>query len=181
MKLVIVINQQAAAAMGDLDLIDCAILDWLTTICNSRNERVAAERWRGKTWVNYHKLMTDMPLLGFSTKSAVSKRLKKLQQHGYLTLQTHQQRTYIDITPKCERLTLDRSQPFPRSNTAGKTVSHVPRSRFPQATNNPTRIINYKKSGHAPHSNDGYRRAKARATWLKSRPGISFDLWYQQQ
>lgn len=182
MKLVIVINQQAATALGDLDLIDCAILDWLMTICNSRNERIAAERRQGKTWVNYHKLMNDMPLLGFSTKSAVSKRLKKLQQNGYITLHTHQQRTYIDITAKCDRLVT--SKPLPHGNTAPKTVAYRQQNRFPTATNNTNKTENYKRSEknirENNNSNEGYKRAKARVLWLKTQPRTPFEIWLQQ-
>jgi hypothetical protein len=58
---------QLVLAETSLDIGDAAILDFLTFICNSRNEKVEAERIRDErgscTWVDYGHLLRDMPLL----------------------------------------------------------------------------------------------------------------------
>lgn len=107
MKYFVTVNQVAAAKLGDLDLVDCAILDWLMAICNSKNETIQRERIGTRTWVRYSYLLRDMPLLGFTSKEAVRKRLAHLKNSGYISMDLINQRVYIDLKQKCEQLVVD--------------------------------------------------------------------------
>ena len=49
----------------DFDLVDGAILDYLYFICNSKNEKIAEQRINGYTWVDYNKILSDIPLSDF--------------------------------------------------------------------------------------------------------------------
>lgn len=83
MKYNININQKVLADTT-LDLTDCAILDWLITICNSKSEAINNKRVDGMTWVDYGTLLKDMPLLRIKDTSALTKRFKKLEMEGFV-------------------------------------------------------------------------------------------------
>ena len=107
MKYFVSVNQYAAAQLGDLDLVDCAIIDWLLVICNSKSEAIQKERIRGKTWIRYSHLLHDMPLLGFTTRESVRKRLNQLKDRKYISMERIGQRTYVEVLEKCEKLLVD--------------------------------------------------------------------------
>jgi hypothetical protein len=96
---------QLVLAETSLDIVDAAILDFLTFICNSRNEKVEAERRRDErgswTWVDYGHLLRDMPLLKITDKSAISRRIQKIEQEGYITTRrVGNQGLYVLLTAK---------------------------------------------------------------------------------
>lgn len=97
------VDQRAALALGDVDITDCHLLGWLFHFCNSKSEKL--ERNQHGTWVNYEFLAADMPLLGLE-RNSVGRRLRELQEKGYLKLYTNKgiRKTYIDLTEKVERL-----------------------------------------------------------------------------
>lgn len=97
------VDQRAALALGDIDMTDCHLLGWLFTFCNSKSSKL--ERNKYGTWVNYEFLSADMPLLGLQ-RDAVGRRMRQLQDKGYLKLWTDKgmRRTYVDLTEKVERL-----------------------------------------------------------------------------
>jgi len=107
MKYTVTINQAAAAALGDLDLDDCAIIEWLSVICNTKNEAIAKERIGKKTWIKYGHLIHDMPLIKPKTKEALRKRLVHLRDRGYIAMETVKQRVYVELLSKCEKLYVD--------------------------------------------------------------------------
>lgn len=121
MKYFVNVNQIAAARLGDLDLVDCAILDWLMAICNSKNDAIQRERIGTRTWVRYSHLLHDMPLLGFTSKEAVRKRLVRLRRNGYITMDLIKQRTYIDLKQKCEQLLVDNMWKYDAQNQKPST------------------------------------------------------------
>lgn len=197
MKYSIMINQRVVADINDqlekgnkLDLIDCAILDWLVAICTSRDERIAAQRNDGMTWISYSKLISDMPLLGLTAKSSVSKRLNNLAEGGYIRLNTIRQRTYVDYTLKTEKLSynpdLSTNKPFTTANSYGKTVHHSERNRSPQRTDNNTSIRHRKnkiqESPRRVKSNLNISlstRISATKDWLAEKDkGQNFDDWF---
>jgi DNA-binding MarR family transcriptional regulator len=97
------IDQRAALALGDIDLIDCHLLQWLFYFCNSKHQ--ALERSKNGTWVSYEFLAAEMPLLGIK-QTAVGERMRQLRDKGYITLETNKgvRKTYVGLTEKIERL-----------------------------------------------------------------------------
>lgn len=161
MKYSIVINQRVVAELNDgeenkarrLDLVDCALLDWIVAICSSRSESVMRERRDGLTWVSYDALMKDMPLLGITSKANISRRIVALAESGFIRKQVIGQRVYVDYTTKTERLTYDpdtsmSQKPLRQRNGKAKTVAYTQRNRCASATDHNTNINNKKTKIH---------------------------------
>ena len=79
MKYSIVINQAAAVALSkELDLLDMAIFDYISSFANSP----ACTRINTPEgiffWVSHKKIIDDMPLLGITTPRGIAKRIDKL-------------------------------------------------------------------------------------------------------
>ena len=85
MKYTIYINQKELSNT-DFDLVDGAILDYLYFICNSKNEKIEEQRINGYTWVDYSKIIDDNPLLRIKSKGALSKRVKQMEELGFIKL-----------------------------------------------------------------------------------------------
>ena len=85
MKYTIYINQKELSKT-DFDLVDGAILDYLYFICNSTNEKIEEQRINGYTWVDYSKIIDDNPLLRIKSKGALSKRVKQMEESGFIKL-----------------------------------------------------------------------------------------------
>ena len=85
MKYTIYINQKELSKT-DFDLVDGAILDYLYFICNSKNEKIEEQRINGYTWVDYSKIIDDNPLLRIKSKGALSKRVKQMEELGFIKL-----------------------------------------------------------------------------------------------
>ena len=62
MKYNININQKTLSQYEELDLKDCAIFDYIKIMCSSTNDKINKERHKGHAWINYEKLIEDMPL-----------------------------------------------------------------------------------------------------------------------
>lgn len=107
MKFTINIDQRRAIEMGDIDLIDCVILDWLRNFCTSKNPKIQKNRIGGMSWVSYSEFIKDMPLLRYKEKSTISRRLKALADKSYIVMKTIDQKTYVDTTEKAEYLWAD--------------------------------------------------------------------------
>lgn len=106
MKYTININQ-FVLAKTKLTLADAAILDWLITICNSKNAKIQAARKEGMTWICYKKLLADMPLLTISTKRSIGKSLRVIEDAGYIEMKRmSQQQMYVQTTAKVDELFL---------------------------------------------------------------------------
>ena len=105
MKYNININQNVLA-YTNLDLLDCAILDWLIAFCNSTHEAVMKYRdENGYTWVSYSILLKDMPLLRIKSKGALSKRFKNIKEEGFIdTYIKNGDRLFVKPTSKIDTL-----------------------------------------------------------------------------
>ena len=84
MKYNININQLVLSKYRDFDLVDCAILDYLIVLGGSQNPRVTEMRIDGYTWVDYQRLIDDNPLLRITSKGAITKRMQKLVDAGFI-------------------------------------------------------------------------------------------------
>ena len=83
MKYTIYINQKELCKT-DFDLVDGAILDYLYFICNSKNEKIKKHRIDGYTWVDYKKILNDIPMMRIKSKGALSRRVKKMEDTGFI-------------------------------------------------------------------------------------------------
>lgn len=105
MKYTITINQKALVELApSLDLVDCAILDYVYHLCASPSEAVGKQRVTNDagtwTWVNYGHLMADMPLLRIKSGGAISKRVQALQAAGFIdSMKGKGFRLYVRMLP----------------------------------------------------------------------------------
>lgn len=110
MKYNININQRVLKE-SNLDILDCAILDWLVVICNSNNESISQHRIDGMTWIDYKKLISDMPLLRITTTGAITPRIRKIEKEGYIKTQTiygkGHQRMFVGLERKIDQLFME--------------------------------------------------------------------------
>lgn len=107
MKFTININQSVLSDTS-LDIIDSAILDYLIVICNSKAKAISSKRVDGWTWINYAKLIKDMPLLRIKSKGALTPRLKKIENEGYIEIsQADDKRIFVQLTSKVDNLFLN--------------------------------------------------------------------------
>ncbi|MFA4941140.1 MAG: hypothetical protein WC582_00890 [Patescibacteria group bacterium] len=56
-----------------------ALLSYLIDICSSTNPKIEAQRLDGYTWVNFGKLLKDMPLLKGRSAASITGNLNKLE------------------------------------------------------------------------------------------------------
>ena len=109
MKYTILINQQVLSKT-DLDVIDGAILDYIYFYCNSQNEKVKKQRITDKdgeiwTWVNYSALLKDMPMLKIKSVGAITPRVDKIENSGYIRTKRFQHmKKYFQMTAKSDGL-----------------------------------------------------------------------------
>ncbi|MDE1767160.1 MAG: hypothetical protein KGI27_12950 [Thaumarchaeota archaeon] len=106
MKYNININQLAIAKENiRLDIIDCAILDYLYVFCSSPSRKIEKERKEGFTWINYSHLIREMPLLRIKSKGAITPRIKKIEESGFIeVLKEKNNRIYVKLMPKTDLL-----------------------------------------------------------------------------
>lgn len=117
------INQKAAAELGDIDVIDCCIIDWLHDLHASVSPRILARKTEDGIWVDYGFFIGDNPVLGLNDKSAVSKRFKRLVEKGYITVAVKKQKVYVKLLAKTELLYSDNREPLTTVNGVLTTVN----------------------------------------------------------
>jgi len=108
MKYNIQINQ-LALHKTNLDLSDCAILDYLYIYCNSLNEKIDRQRIKDEegnwTWLDYKNLIKEMPLLKIKSSGAITPRIKKIEKEGFIRVKrVGHQKLYIRLTKKIDEI-----------------------------------------------------------------------------
>ncbi|MFA5174599.1 MAG: hypothetical protein WC438_05455 [Candidatus Pacearchaeota archaeon] len=109
MKYSININQKELSKTN-LDMLECAILDYLIVYCNSLNPKIQKNRVKDESlkiwsWIDYKSLLKDMPLLRTNSISVLSKKIQKIKNAGYiLKLRSSNQKLYIRLTEKVDEL-----------------------------------------------------------------------------
>ena len=103
MKYFILINQQVLAETN-LDIIDGALLDYIYFYCNSQNEKVKKQRITEKnnniwTWVDYKRMLEDMPMIKIKSIGAITARINKIEKVGYIKTKRFQHmKKYFQMT-----------------------------------------------------------------------------------
>ncbi len=135
MKYTFTINQVAAIKLGDIDVVDCIIIEWLRDICASQSPEIQKNRRRSHTWVSHQYAVTQLPLLGFKDKSAFRKRLQKLLDRGYFSAITEDQKCFVKPLPKMDQLFAQPSPPGPGTESPRPRLKKQPTgvNRVPQA------------------------------------------------
>lgn len=110
MKYDISINQLVLAETT-LDLIDCAILNYLIDFCSSDNKKIKQMSLEEGglvyryTWVNFGYLLKEMPLLRLKQKSSISKRICRIEDEGFIkTFLGPKRNLYIRLTERVSSL-----------------------------------------------------------------------------
>ena len=162
MKYNININQ-LFLSKTNLDLADCAILDYVYIYCNSSNKKIEHQRIREDgeiwTWINFNTLKCDMPLLRIKSISSISARIKKLEQAGYITTKRFlHQKLFIKLNDKVDELFVEQNENKKLSrnqnsydkklsrnqNSLGGSCSESRIDSYSESrTNNSTNIDNY--------------------------------------
>jgi len=132
MKYNININQLVLSKTS-FDLIDCAIIDYIYYYCNSKNEKIENQRIKNEkgiwTWINYQTLLRDMPLIKIKSLGALTPRIKKIEQEGYIkTFRQGNQKLFIKLNSKIDELFIE----------TNRTVHENEQSCSPKRTNNNT-------------------------------------------
>lgn len=137
MKYNININQLAAIELGNIDLIDVCIIDWLRDICISQSHKISSRRIKGHTWVSYQHAIDDLPLLGLNSREAFRKRLQSLIEKGYFTAIRESQKVYVKPSTPVDSLYFNRQPqltvPSTTVDSSAKRLTGV--NRQPQLTN----------------------------------------------
>lgn len=125
MKYNININQLALSD-GELDLIDSAILDYLYFICNSKNKKISDKRINGYTWVQYQRMINDMPLLRINSRGAITRRIHKIEKEGFIRIDKKiDNRMYIELTDKIDTLLMKVNSPVDESEHDNNTIDNT--------------------------------------------------------
>ena len=115
MKYTIYINQKELCKT-DFDLVDGAILDYLYFICNSNNEKIEEQRINGYTWVDYNKILNDIPMMRIKSKGALSRRVKKMEASGFIKSIERRKNghklKYFTLTKKSNNLFIQSNNPI---------------------------------------------------------------------
>jgi hypothetical protein len=111
MKYNININQKAIAETK-LDIIDASILDYVIFYCKSINKKIEKQRIKDEegewTWINFEVLLKDMPLLKIKSRGALTPRIRKIEEAGYITLKRIvNQKLFIKLTDKTDELFIE--------------------------------------------------------------------------
>jgi hypothetical protein len=139
MKYNIFINQEKLSKDKELSLSDCAVFDYLHTICGSESEKIGNKRFNGFTWVNLNHLIEEMPLLRIKTISGASRIVSKLAKLGYIETRTDTKNRKLYIKPTDKMMSIF----FSGVVASSQQVVAVPQGgRCVQATNHNTRDHN---------------------------------------
>jgi hypothetical protein len=109
MKYNININQLALSELSsNMDVVDAAILDYVIVLCNSQNEKIGEKRFKDKenntwTWVDLQTLCEDMPLLRISSRTAISTRIKRIEENNFVKTTKRRVKGHICLYVKLDR------------------------------------------------------------------------------
>lgn len=92
-------------ARTTLDVNDAAVLEWIIAICKSVNPKVEKQRLENWTWIDYGKLINDMPLLRVKSKGSITPRIQRIVENGFIEVkQIDGRKLYAKLKAKVESL-----------------------------------------------------------------------------
>ena len=108
-KYTITINQKA---YKDLNIIIsyelAALLYYLIEFCTSQNEKIEKQRDGNYTWINYKKILKDMPLLKGRTIASLTGKINRLERMDLIKTKIitykGRPRKYILLTDLCDKI-----------------------------------------------------------------------------
>jgi len=113
MKYNININQKALSKY-DIDLKDMAIFDYIHVMCASVNKNIEKERFKGHTWINYERLIEDMPALRIKSRNTISARITSLEKAGLITTEKKMvkghRRVFVKMTTQSDSVFVESSE-----------------------------------------------------------------------
>ena len=113
MKYNININQKALSKY-DIDLKDMAIFDYIHVMCASVNKNIEKERFKGHTWINYERLIKDMPALRIKSRNTISARITSLEKAGLITTEKKMvkghRRVFVKMTTQSDSVFVESSE-----------------------------------------------------------------------
>ena len=78
-------------------------MDYLLAFCTSPSEKIMAHEVGGYRWIDYGKILSDMPLLRGRTRKTVMEKIIKLENYGLIETRNQtckgKPRKYIRLTP----------------------------------------------------------------------------------
>jgi len=108
MKYFITINQRAIIENGldqKTDITDWVIIDYLKDWFFSGGAKRKTFNEKEYVWINYAKLIEDLPLINIKSKSGITKRIKKLVDLELIEdFNINENTKYIRITEKCTEI-----------------------------------------------------------------------------
>lgn len=108
MKYNIHINQIKIVELApEIEIKEAVILDYLILICNSLNEKIISKRKDWFTWINYTRMISDLPLLRIKSKWAITPKIKNLEKYWFIKTKMFWQDLYIQLTEAIEELFLE--------------------------------------------------------------------------
>jgi len=112
-KYTIYIKQKALLEISPtINLREAAVLDYIATFCTYNNLKIEAQRTEdGYTWIDYSKLIRDMPILHIKKKAPITKIVNSLENnHGLIETKKECQhgkpRKFFKLTTITENLIL---------------------------------------------------------------------------
>lgn len=135
-----------------MDLLDCAILDWIKAMCNSTSKKIIAQRVDGWTWIDYSQLLRDMPLLRIRSKGAITPRIKRIVENNYIETDLKDgEKLFAKLTEKVDKLEFDSVHDTKRYRSRTRTPTVHENEPIILLTNN---HITKSSSGDAPRDED---------------------------
>lgn len=105
MKYNLYVNQKVICNISpDIEIKEAIILDYIIFICQSNNAKIKEKRINGFTWINYNKIIEDLPILKFKSKSSITEKIDKLREYWYVETQIIKQNLYIKTTDLIDEL-----------------------------------------------------------------------------
>jgi hypothetical protein len=111
MKYFLGINQKLwFEQFPDADLETAAIFDFIRDFCATPSDKIKRlphpDGWY--TWINYDKIIEELPMLHFKSKGSISPRVEKLKKCGLIkTYQAPERSMYVMVTEKASELVFD--------------------------------------------------------------------------
>ena len=91
-----------------------AIFDYIHVMCASVNKNIEKGRFKGHTWINYERLIKDMPALRIKSRNTISARITSLEKAGLITTEKKMvkghRRVFVKMTTQSDSVFVESSE-----------------------------------------------------------------------